>query len=94
MAGSMNRRLALAAAALALVVTPSGHGSPAAPSTALARSCSSGFRHAVIDGAQKCLRRGEFCAHAYDHRAPRRWPYKHYGYRCIKRDPRGRYHLT
>jgi hypothetical protein len=66
-----------------------------APTVAhVARSCSAGFRHARIDGAEKCLRAGEYCAHAYDRRAPHRYAYIHYGYRCIKRDSRGSYHLT
>jgi hypothetical protein len=43
-----------------------------------AKSCSSGFTHAVIGGAQKCLRAGEFCTHAFDSQ------YRRYGYRCIK----------
>jgi hypothetical protein len=73
----------LAAAAMAVI-----------PSAAPAKSCSSGFVHAYIDGAQKCLRAGEYCAHAYDHRAPSHWPYTHYGYRCVKRDAYGSYHLT
>jgi hypothetical protein len=73
----------LAAAALAV-----------APSAAPAKSCSGGFVHATINGAQKCLRAGEYCAHAYDHRAPNRWPYTHYGYRCVKGDAYGSYHLT
>jgi hypothetical protein len=73
----------------ALVVAGSLAAAPAS-----AKSCSSSFTHASINGAEKCLRRGEFCAHAYDHRAPRHWPYTHYGYRCIKQDARGSYHLT
>jgi hypothetical protein len=64
------------------------------PARAPAKSCSSGFVHASINGSEKCLRAGEYCAHAYDHRAPNHWPYTHYGYRCIKRDAYGSYHLT
>ena len=60
----------------------------AAPVAVAAKSCSGGFVHAVIGGAQKCLRRGEFCAHRYDGQ------YRRYGYRCVRRDALGNYHLT
>jgi hypothetical protein len=59
-----------------------------------ARTCSSGFRHGRINGVEKCLRAGEYCAHAYDRHAPHHYAYTHYGYRCVKRDSRGSYHLT
>jgi hypothetical protein len=59
-----------------------------------AKTCSAGFKHARINGVQKCLRVGEFCARAYDHRAPHPYSYKRYGYACKKRDSRGNYHLT
>jgi hypothetical protein len=87
--------LAALGAAGALALAPA-HVS-AQPNGAIAtaaKSCSRGFTHAVINGTEKCLRRGEFCAHAYDTSAPRHWPYSHYGYRCIKRDANGSYHLT
>ena len=70
------KRLALLLATLA--------ASLAAAATALAapavaqKSCSAGYTPAVIGGAEKCLRAGEFCAHAYDSQ------YRGYGYRCIK----------
>jgi hypothetical protein len=54
------------------------------PVAVSAKTCSSGFVYAVINSQQKCLRHGEFCTHAYDHRAPRRWPYSHYGFRCVR----------
>jgi hypothetical protein len=74
---------------------PAAGAPTAAPVRAIAaKSCSSGYRHAVINGSHRCLRAGQFCAHAYDHRAPHRWPYTHYGYRCVKQDSRGTYHLT
>jgi hypothetical protein len=66
----------LAAAATAATAAPA-HPVAYAP-TAVAKSCSSGFKHAVIGGVEKCLRAGEFCAHAYD------CQYRRYGYRCIK----------
>jgi hypothetical protein len=61
---------------------------PSAPAIAQ-KSCSAGYTHAVIGGVEKCLRAGEFCAHAADPQ------YRRYGYRCIKyyADVR-RYRLT
>jgi hypothetical protein len=89
----MKRRLAALAAAAAVfaaapAVTPVFDGSPVAPSSAVAKTCSSGYKHAVINGSQKCLRRGEFCTRGADHQ------YRRYGFRCTKVDVTGRYHLT
>ncbi|HSS81413.1 MAG TPA: hypothetical protein VLK24_09475 [Gaiellaceae bacterium] len=86
------RRLALALATLVAALA-AGTASPAAPSPSTApavgaKTCSAGFKHAVIGGQEKCLRAGEFCAHRYDSQ------YRRYGYRCIRRDSNGRYHLT
>jgi hypothetical protein len=66
----------LAVAAVAATGAPAQP--PAYGTKAVAKSCSSGFKHAVIGGAQKCLRAGEFCSHAHDSQ------YRRYGYRCIK----------
>ena len=55
---------------------------------AMAKPCSSGWKHAVIGGQHKCLRRGQFCARSRDSE------YHQYGYHCHKRDSRGNYHLT
>jgi hypothetical protein len=68
---SMKRRLVALGAAAALfvgapAVAPVVHGSPVTPPAALAKTCSGGFKHAVINGAGKCLRRGQFCARAAD----------------------------
>jgi hypothetical protein len=89
----MKRRLAaLAAAAAAFAaapaVAPVFNDSPVAPATAVAKTCSAGFKHAVINGSEKCLRRGQFCARAADRQ------YRRYGFRCIRRDAGGRYHLS
>ena len=89
----MTRRLAALAATAALfaaapAVAPVVHGSPVAPSTAVAKTCSAGFKHAVINGSEKCLRRGQFCARAADRQ------YRRVGFRCTKRDARGNYHLS
>jgi hypothetical protein len=89
----MKRRLAaLAVAAMAFAaapaVAPVVDGSPVAPASAVAKSCSASYTHAVINGSEKCLRRGQFCARAADRQ------YRRYGFRCTKRDYTGRYHLT
>jgi hypothetical protein len=56
------------------------------PSVATAKSCPSGYTHAVIGGKQKCLRRGEFCAHRYANQ------YRHYHFTCSDYID-GEYHL-
>jgi hypothetical protein len=74
-------RLAVLAAtigAAAFAATASPAQPPVYASSAVARTCSSSSTHATIGGAQKCLRAGEFCTHAYDSQ------YRRYGYRCIK----------
>jgi hypothetical protein len=48
-----------------------------APSAAFAKTCSAGYIHGVIGGAQKCLRRGEYCAHGYATQ------YHRYGFDCV-----------
>jgi len=88
----MKRRLVALGAAVSLLVAapavaPVVHGSPVTPPAAVAKTCSGGFKHAVINGAEKCLRRGQFCAHAADGQ------YRRYGFRCTRRDAGGRYRL-
>jgi opacity protein-like surface antigen len=83
------RKLVVAAlAAASLAAAAPATAAAQAPTAAVAKSCSSGWKHAVIGGSHKCLRRGQFCAHRYDRQ------YKRYGYRCRKQDARGNYHLT
>ena len=72
---------ALAAASLAAAAPATAPAQPPVAAT-VAKSCSSGWKHAVIGGAHKCLR------HRYDRQ------YRRYGYRCRKQDARGNYHLT
>jgi hypothetical protein len=77
----MNRRIAGLLAALALIAAAPGAQAAAGDrptSVTAAKSCSSGYRHAVIGGKQKCLRAGQFCAHRYDSQ------YRRYGYRCTR----------
>ena len=78
---------ALGIAAAAPVVAPA---TPPAMQPAMqpTKTCSGSFVHGVIQGAEKCLRRGEFCARAADRQ------YRRYGFRCVSRDARGNYHLT
>jgi hypothetical protein len=78
----MNARRSLAVwmtAATVLVAAPAASaGAPSHPHAVAAKSCSAGYTHAVISGEQKCLRRGEFCAHSADRQ------YRRYGFRCTK----------
>jgi hypothetical protein len=81
----MKHRIAVLVAALGIAfASPAGL---LAPSGALAHSCKRG-KHAVINGAHKCLARGQFCARGADAQ------YHRYGFHCHKRDARGNYHLT
>lgn len=75
-----NRRIAVLLAALALAAAgPAGSAEATrsgGPSAVAAKSCGAGYTHAVIGGAHKCLRRGQFCAARY------RSTYRSYGFRC------------
>ncbi len=89
----MKRRLAALAAAASVfaaapAVAPVFDGSPVALTSAIAKSCGNGYKHAVIRGSHKCLRRGQFCARGADRQ------YHRYGYHCHKQDARGNYHLS
>lgn len=55
------------------------------PASASAKTCSGSYTHAVIGGAQKCLRRGEYCSVAERRQYPR------YGFKC--EDVGGSYRL-
>lgn len=73
----LRRWLAIAAIAATALGGLSAEATSAPLATsASAKSCSSGYRHAVIGGAHKCLRRGQFCAVRYDRQ------YHRYGYHC------------
>ncbi len=89
----MKHRLATLAVAVSVfaaapAVAPVLEQSELAAPAASAKSCSSGYKHAVISGSHKCLRRGQFCARAKDS------TYHRYGFHCHKRDAGGRYHPT
>jgi hypothetical protein len=88
----VKRRLATLAVAASMfgavpALVPVLDGSPVRTATAQAKTCARG-EHAVISGAEKCLMRGQFCAHAQDRN------YRRYGFHCTTRDARGNYHLT
>jgi hypothetical protein len=77
----MKKRFVIALAVVGLAGLPAGiaTGASAAPAPATAhaaKTCSSGYTHAVIGGAEKCLRRGEYCAVAYKSQ------YRRYGFTC------------
>ncbi|HEY7019008.1 MAG TPA: hypothetical protein VH297_11120 [Gaiellaceae bacterium] len=75
----------VAGGGIASTASPASQSRPAAA----AKTCSRGYKHAVIGGKQKCLRAGEFCTHRYDRQ------YRRYGYRCIRYDRKvQRYRLT
>ena len=89
----MKRRLVALAAAVSIVgiapaVAPTSDGSPLAPGTAAAKSCSSGWTHAALPWGHKCLKRGQFCKGGSDR------AYHRYGFHCHTQDARGNYHLT
>jgi len=87
----MRRTLAVLLASGALLGVPAVApviepvGSPIA--VAEAKNCSRGYKHAIIGGSHKCLRRGQYCARSRDRE------YHRYGYHCHKRDRNGDYHL-
>lgn len=89
----MKRRITVVLA-IGFAAFAAGTAAPAAPASpsspvAIAKTCSSGYTHAVIGGAQKCLRAGQFCTHRYDSQ------YRRYGYRCTHYDRQvQRYRLT
>jgi hypothetical protein len=77
----LRRRFALLLVALALIAWPAAAAaqpSASPPQAVAAKSCSAGYKHAVIGGQHKCLRAGQFCTHSYDTQ------YRRYGYRCTK----------
>jgi hypothetical protein len=86
----MRRILVAALAAIAIGGLPAA--APArssdAPRAVITKTCSAGYKHAIISGSHKCLRRGQFCARSADRQ------YHRYGFHCHRRDANGSYHLT
>jgi hypothetical protein len=73
------RYVALVAAAALAVGLPVAQSSATAspPSAVAAKSCSSAFTKATINGATKCLHAGEFCSKSANRQ------YKRYGFKCV-----------
>jgi hypothetical protein len=72
--------LLVALALLGAVPAASVEASPqSAPQVVAAKSCGSGYTHAVMpDGAHKCLRAGQFCSHQSGWQRA----YHRYGFHC------------
>jgi hypothetical protein len=64
---------AVDAASIAVASTPASRSTVAV----IAKRCRSGYTHAVIGGAQKCLHAGEYCAHRYGGQ------YRRYHFKCV-----------
>jgi hypothetical protein len=73
----MRRRLAGLLVTASLVAWPVAQAPAHDPVAVAAKTCRSGYTHARIGGAEKCLHAGEFCAKAHKKQYPR------YGYRCV-----------
>ena len=67
--------VALVAAISVATVAPASERIALTP-VAAAKSCSAGWKHGVIGGEHKCLRRGQFCASRYDR------DYHRYSFHC------------
>jgi hypothetical protein len=82
-------RLAVAITVLALFGSAGGSVSAAetGPVAVVAKSCSSGYTHAVTPGGHKCLRRGQFCSHKRGYQRA----YHRAGFHC-KRNGRLRFY--
>lgn len=75
----MRKRLIglLIAGSVAAVPVAAPTAAPAkTPPAVTAKSCSPGYVHGIINGAHKCLRRGEFCTRSA------KGQYRQYGYNC------------
>ncbi|MDQ3933454.1 MAG: hypothetical protein M3340_02360 [Actinomycetota bacterium] len=72
-----SRALGLLAALALIAAAPTASGAAgSSPSITAAKSCSSGYRHAILPNGHKCLRAGQFCKKAWDGR------YHKYGFHC------------
>lgn len=74
----MRRILAATLAAIAIGGLPATAPAQTAssPQAVIAKTCSRGYTHAVINGAHKCLRRGQYCSRPADRQ------YHRYGFHC------------
>jgi hypothetical protein len=82
----MKQRVAGFVVGVVLAVVPAVTGPFPMATVAQAKSCSSGYTHAVLpNGSHKCLRVGQFCSRK------KSWQgvYHHHGFHCKKnRHPR------
>jgi hypothetical protein len=79
MTRTRSRALGMLAALALIAAAPAASGTAgqgSAPSITAAKSCSSGYKHAVIGGKHKCLRKGQFCSKSKDGQ------YHKYGFHC------------
>lgn len=77
MTRTRSRALGLLAALALIAAAPTASGTAgSSPSITAAKSCSSGFKHAVLPWGHKCLRRGQYCKKSGDRY------YHRYGYHC------------
>jgi len=76
MTRTRSRALGLLAALALMAAAPAGISTADSPSITAAKSCSSGYKHAVIGGKHKCLRKGQFCSKSKDKQ------YHKYGFHC------------
>jgi hypothetical protein len=67
---------ALIIAALAVGAGTAGSNADQPASIVAAKSCGSGYTHAVLPNGHKCLRAGQYCKKAWDSR------YHKYGFHC------------
>jgi hypothetical protein len=79
------RAIALAALLACVSLVPSvgladahSQAAPKEQQVALAKSCSSGYTHAVTPGGHKCLRAGQFCSRSHSYQVV----YHHHGFHC------------
>lgn len=70
---------AIVAAVLAAIALAAPAATPAQSIAVAAKTCSSSYTSAVINGAHKCLHAGEYCA------IPAERQYERYGYECSRR---------
>jgi hypothetical protein len=68
--------LATALGAAAPAATAAAPGQATASPLTLLKSCSSRYKHAVIDGEHKCLGTGQFCAKRHER------IYRRHGFTC------------
>jgi hypothetical protein len=78
MTRTRSRALAFMAALALIAAAPAGADSSSTETAAItaAKSCSSGWKHAVLPNGHKCLRAGQFCKKSWDGR------YHKYGFHC------------